>query len=55
MRLQSFRNRMHRLYLDDAGPASHKNKDDPILGGVSATSKHECRSRRGAAACGRFP
>jgi len=30
-RLQSFRNRTHRLYLDDAGSAS--KKDDPILGG----------------------
>ena len=35
---------MHRLYLDDAGSASNKNKDDPILGGVSAPrrERHSC-------------
>ena len=43
-RLQSFRNRMYRLYLDDAGSASTENKDNPILGGVSAPrrERHSC-------------
>jgi hypothetical protein len=45
---------MHRLYLDDAGSASNKNEDDPILGGVSAPrrERHSCFDN--AAASGTF-